>query len=366
MSTGAADAAVRDVRVKLGDRSYTVRVGPGLLDGCGQAIADLATGSTVVLVTNPTVAALYLEPVVRSLAAAGVASPVVVEIDDGERFKNLATVESIYDRALDAGIDRSALVVALGGGVVGDVAGFAAATLLRGLRLVMLPTTLLAQVDSSVGGKTGVNRAHGKNLVGAFFQPSLVISDPCTLTTLPEREYRAGLAEVVKYGVILDDELFATLERESEAVVRRDAKLMADVVARCAEIKAGVVERDETEGDLRRILNFGHTVGHAVEKVTDYRRYLHGEAVALGMISATRVSRGLGACDDSVEQRLVSLLTRLGLEVGLPADLDRDELAAAVKFDKKSEGDQIAFIVCESIGRCRVQNLGVDAIRAAL
>jgi 3-dehydroquinate synthase len=272
----------RDVRVRLGPRSYDVCVAPGALADVGRLVAERVTDvkrtGPIVLVTNAAVRALYGRTVTDSLTRAGASSIVAVEIGDGEQFKTVATVEKIYDAALDGGVDRSSLVVALGGGVVGDVAGYAAATLLRGLRLVMVPTTLLAQVDSSVGGKTGVNRPQGKNLVGMFHQAALVIADPATFATLPEREYRAGLAEVVKYGVILDAALFDLLESRSAAVASRDPDLMTEVVARSVALKAGVVEKDETESGLRRILNFGHTIGHALEQATGYERYLHGEA----------------------------------------------------------------------------------------
>jgi 3-dehydroquinate synthase len=250
--------------------------------------------------------------------------------------------------------------------VVGDVAGFAAATLLRGLRLVMVPTTLLAQVDSSVGGKTGVNRAQGKNLVGAFHQPSLVVADTETLATLPEREYRAGLAEVVKYGVILDADLFELLERRTDAVVSRDADVMTGVVARCAALKAFVVERDETEGGLRRVLNFGHTIGHAVEQATDYSRYLHGEAVSMGMVAAARLSARVGACNADVADRLARLLERLGLATEIPADLARDRLERAVAADKKAQRESVSFIVCTAIGSCREQPLAPADIVAGV
>jgi len=237
---------------------------------------------------------------------------------------------------------------------------------LRGLRVVMVPTTLLAQVDSSVGGKTGVNRPQGKNLVGAFHQPALVVSDPRTFATLGERDYRAGLAEVVKYGVILDGELFALLEREAGAIVARDADLLTEVVARCVELKAWVVERDEREAGLRRILNFGHTVGHAVEQVTGYSRYLHGEAVAMGMMVAARLSAELSVCDRHVVDRVGALLERFGLPGAVPSDLSREQLLQALGHDKKAQLGRVNFIVCEAVGRCREQALTGERIAAAL
>lgn len=360
----------RDVSVRLGKRTYSVHVGRGALAEVGSLVDHWAGGlgrvGTVVLVTNSTVAKLYGETVNDSLQRAGATRLVSVQLPDGEQYKTLASLERIYDAALDGGVDRSSLIVALGGGVVGDLSGFAAATLLRGIRLVMIPTTLLAQVDSSVGGKTGVNRPQGKNLVGAFHQPSLVIADPDTLGSLPDREYRAGLAEVVKYGVILDRDLFDTLETHAVEVGARDAGILTDVVARCVELKAFVVERDETETSLRRILNFGHTVGHAIEQATAYERFLHGEAVAMGMIAAARISVRTGACSADVVARLERLLSAFGLPTEIPGDIDRKRLERAVALDKKAQRDTVAFIVCTAIGACREQALAPADIVAQL
>jgi len=360
----------RDVSVRLGKRTYAVRVGCGVLADIGALVDEWSGGlrriGTLVVVTNSTVAKLYGETVTASLMRAGAARLVTVELPDGEQHKTLASVERIYDQALESGVDRSSLVVALGGGVVGDLSGFAAATLLRGIRLVMIPTTLLAQVDSSVGGKTGVNRPQGKNLVGAFHQPSLVVADPDTLRTLPDREYRAGLAEVVKYGVILDGELFDKLETHAWEVGARDADVMTDVIARCVELKAFVVERDENETGLRRILNFGHTVGHAIEQATGYERFLHGEAVAIGMMAAARISQRVGACSAEIVARLERLLSAFGLPTEIPGDVERGRIERAVALDKKAQRDAVAFIVCTAIGACREQALVPAAIVAQL
>jgi len=259
------------------------------------------------------------------------------------------------------------VLVALGGGVVGDLTAFAASTILRGVRFVMIPTTLLAQVDSSVGGKTGMDRPQGKNLVGTFWQPSIVVVDPATLATLPDRELRAGLAEVVKTGAILDAGLFARLERDADRLLARELGVLTEVVARCVRIKADVVEADEREEKgLRRILNFGHTVAHAIEQVTGYDRFLHGEAVAIGMGVAVRLSerRGLCAADDA--RRIERLLARLGLEHEVPAGLDHHALTRAIALDKKAEKGRVAYIVCEAIGRCRAETLEVAEIAAAM
>ncbi len=349
------DAAVRSVDVALGERSYSVLVGSGLLPRAGESLAGLGEISRLFVVTNPTVRDLHGAALEAALE--GVAEQVWIEIPDGERWKSLETVAKIWDRALASRADRRSVVVALGGGVVGDLAGYAAAALLRGVRFVQVPTTLLAQVDSSVGGKTGFNTAHGKNLVGAFHQPSLVLADTDVLATLPDREYRAGLAEVVKYGVILDAEFFATLEARTDALLARDPVLLADVVARSVALKARVVVADEHEGGLRRILNFGHTVGHAIERAGSYERFLHGEAVAMGMTAAARISARIGACDAEPARRIAALLAALGLEAEVPADLAAETLHDAIAHDKKVAREHVTFITCEAIGRAGERKL---------
>jgi 3-dehydroquinate synthase len=361
--------AARTVRLELGNRSYDVYIGPGTLCDVGVRIKELdraAPIGKVFLIGNPTVDALYGDQVRASITDVIGDAPIDIHIPDGEQYKSLDTLSSIYDRILAEGADRGAVLVALGGGVIGDVVGFAAATVLRGVRFVQIPTTLLAQVDSSVGGKTAVNHREGKNLIGAFHQPAVVVSDPDTFATLPDREYRAGLAEVVKYGVILDAKLFDLIEQRADDVIAREPSLLTDVVARSVELKAYVVERDETEGGLRAILNFGHTVGHAIEKVTSYSRFLHGEAVALGMVAAARLSVELGACSSDVPTRLEALLSKLGLATEIPSDIDRADIVTAVGFDKKVRGDRVTFIVCDAMGECSRKSLEAAAIRPGL
>jgi len=357
------------VRVDLGERAYDCVVEPGALANVGRTIANLKP-TRVFLVTNTTVGPLYADAVRASLHTANAelgASLVTIELEDGERFKTMASIERIYDAALDAGVDRKAVMIALGGGVVGDLTAFAASTLLRGIRFVMIPTTLLAQVDSSVGGKTGMDRAQGKNLVGTFWQPSAVVIDPSTLATLPPRELRAGLAEVIKTGVILDAELFARLERDVDALLARDPAVLTEVIARCVRIKADVVEQDEREEKgLRRILNFGHTVAHAVEQVTGYDRFLHGEAVAIGMGVAARLSEKRGICTGPDARRIEMLIGRFGLAHEVPRGLDPQALARAIALDKKAERTSVAYIVCEAIGRCRAETLEVAEIAASI
>jgi 3-dehydroquinate synthase len=357
------------VHVNLAERSYDCTVAPGSLAGAGTVIAAMKP-TRVFVVTNTTVAPLWLDALRRSIASADASlaeSLLAIEIDDGERYKTMATVERIYDAVLDAGIDRKAVMVALGGGVVGDITAFAASTILRGVRFVMIPTTLLSQVDSSVGGKTGMDRRQGKNLVGTFWQPSAVLIDPETLATLPQRELLAGLAEVVKTGVILDANLFARLERDADALLERDPVVLTEVIARCVRIKADVVEQDEREEKgLRRVLNFGHTVAHAVEQVTGYDRYLHGEAVAIGMGVAARLSEKRGICAAADARRIEKLIERLGLEHSVPSGLDRDALVRAIALDKKAERTKVAYIVCEAIGHCRAETLEVTEIADAI
>jgi 3-dehydroquinate synthase len=362
MQTGAAvvmatERLVDEVIVPLGDRSYSVVVGGGVLGEIGPRLAGLGFRGRCGLVTTERVGTLYREPVLASLRAAGF-DPLVIEIPDGEEHKNLAWLALIYDRLLEAGIERKTPLVALGGGVVGDLTGFAAATLLRGLPVVQVPTTLLAMVDAAIGGKTAVNHAVGKNLIGAFHQPRLVLSDTDTLRTLPRRELLAGLAEVIKYGVIRDAALFDEIEARLDDVLALDADMLVRIVGASCRHKAEVVARDEREeGTDRATLNYGHTVGHAVEMLTEYRRLLHGEAVAIGMVAAARVSQGLGLCDASVVTRIEGVLRRAGLPTHIPDDLERSALALAMRADKKSAGGRIRFVAAESIGRVRLVEL---------
>ena len=279
------------IPVALPAASYDICIEEGSLDRIGESAAALGKINRALVVTNPVISSHYGDRVCRSLVEAGFET-VTIELEAGARFKTLQSVERIYQAALEHRLERSSLIVALGGGVVGDMAGFAASTWLRGLRVVQIPTTLLAMVDAAIGGKTGVNHPLGKNLIGTFHQPSLVLVDPLVLATLPARELRAGLAEVIKYGVIWDAELFKRLESLS-TFDQLDSGVLTDILVRSCQAKAEVVARDEREGGLRAILNYGHTVGHAIESATDYRHYLHGEAVALGMVAAGRIAAAM-------------------------------------------------------------------------
>ena len=357
---------MNEIQVSLGSRSYPIVIGSGWLGRIGERVrlAVGAKATRAAIVSDSRVAPLYVPTVSASLAEAGF-TVAEIQIPEGEQHKNLAWLALLYDRLIGARIDRSCPVVAVGGGVIGDLAGFAAATIFRGVPFVQVPTTLLAQVDASVGGKTGINHAAGKNLVGAFHQPRLVAIDLATLKTLPKREYLSGLAEVVKYGAILDAALFERLESNVDGLLKLDAELLAEVVMASCRLKAMVVEADETEGDYRAILNFGHTVGHAIETLTEYRRLLHGEAVSIGMICAARVSRARGLLAEAPAKRLERLLDALGLPTRVPSDLTVEQVALTIEADKKAAGGKIKFVALQDIGRTRFEPLLATEIAAA-
>lgn len=343
---------MQQLTVHLGPRSYPVLVGPGLLDGIGEACARLGLGRRVAVVTQPP-AAPYAARVRASLEAAGFVVT-ALEVPDGEAAKSLEQARVLWDAFLAAGLDRSAWVAAVGGGVVGDLAGFAAATYMRGLGLVQVPTTLLAQVDASVGGKVAVNHPAAKNLIGAFHQPRLVLVDPETLGTLPEREYRSGLAEVVKTGAALDAELFGRLETGVEAVRRRDPGVLEGLIAACCADKATIVQQDEREeSGLRMVLNYGHTVGHALETLGGYVTWRHGEAVAVGMVVAGRLSIRLGLADPAVATRQEALLGALGLPTDF-AGPEPDEVVTVLRRDKKAREGRVPFVLLKALGRAEV------------
>lgn len=340
---------MKTITIQLDSRKYDIRIGSGLLTGIGPACKAVGLEGQAAVITNPTVAPLYAEPVLNSLATAGY-TPVLIEMPDGEEYKTAATLDTVYDQLIEAGLDRHGFIVALGGGVVGDLAGFAAATYLRGIPFVQIPTTLLAQVDSSVGGKTGIDHPRGKNLIGAFYQPQLVLADLDTLKTLSERHYLAGLAEVVKYGAVLDGSFFDLLESGVERLLKRDAELLGEVVASCCRIKAWVVEQDEREAGLRAVLNYGHTLGHAFETIGGYRDLVHGEAVAMGMALAAEISFRNGFCSAHDRDRVVSLLQRLGLPVTAPSEPSAELLVSALSSDKKNRSGTLSYICNRGIG----------------
>ncbi|RKX30937.1 MAG: 3-dehydroquinate synthase [Verrucomicrobia bacterium] len=341
----------QQVHVNLGERSYTIHIGTGILDELGDLCRDVIKPCRVLLVSDSNVGPLYSEKATQSLAGAGF-TVAQAEVPAGEESKSLPVLSDLYSRAVSAGLDRDSAVIALGGGMVGDLAGFLAATFLRGIGLVQVPTSLLAMVDSSVGGKTGVNLPEGKNLVGAFHQPRLVVTDPATLHTLAEREYVSGLAEVVKYGVIRSAGLLALLEERAEDMLARDGRLLEEVIAECCAIKARVVEEDERESGGRQVLNFGHTLGHAIETVMAYRGILHGEAVSVGMIFAAFLSVREAGLPEAEALRLRNILSELGLPVCLP-ELEWRQLRTAIGVDKKSRAGEIGWVLTPRLGEVR-------------
>jgi 3-dehydroquinate synthase len=343
---------MRTVTVKLGDRSYPIHIGEGLLPRVGELLEQIGCRDKVAIITDSTVSQHYLEPVRQGLNSSGF-RVVTVLVQEGEEHKNLKSVSAIYDRLLSERLERGSSLIALGGGVVGDISGFTAATFLRGIPYIQIPTTLLAQVDSSVGGKTGVNRPEGKNLIGVFYQPRLVLIDIGVLGTLPRRELVAGLSEIIKYGIIEDPGLFNLLEEKAERVLALDRDLLVEIIAVSCAIKARVVEKDEREEDYRSVLNFGHTIGHALEALTGYEKFLHGEAVAIGMAQAALISQHQGVCDSESLTRIHHLIRRFGLPTDVPLGIGPDELTKKMEVDKKSSGGKIKFVFCAGIGKTR-------------
>jgi 3-dehydroquinate synthase len=354
------------VHVNLGPRSYDIEIGSGNLTEVVRFCDTDQEDAHAVVITDSNVDELYSEPVGDALQEAGAQVDILIA-EAGEQSKSAEVAADLWEQMLDQGADRKTVVVALGGGVVGDLAGFVAATFGRGLRFVQVPTTLLAQVDSSVGGKVGINLPGGKNMVGAFWQPRGVVIDVAVLDSLPDREYRAGLAEVVKYGVIQDAEFFAYLEQRVEQVNMRDADVLAYIVKRCCRLKADVVEKDEREETgLRSLLNYGHTFCHAFEAATNYEELLHGEGVAIGMMCAARLAERLGRVDAAFVERQRKLLEAFGLPLGVP-DVDRDELIELMYHDKKVERGKLRFVLPSRMGHVElVNNVGTNDILAAL
>jgi len=338
---------MQTLHVDLGQRSYPIHIGPGLLSRADLLLPHLS-GRQVMVVTNETVAPLYLAPVRDALADRTVE---VVVLPDGERFKTIATTQTIFDHLLNARFGRTATLVALGGGVVGDITGFAAACYQRGIDFVQIPTTLLAQVDSSVGGKTGVNHPQGKNMIGAFHQPRCVIADTNTLSTLPDRELAAGAAEAIKYGLIDDRAFFDWLEQNIDRLLARDPDALTWAIERACRNKAAVVARDEREQGARALLNLGHTFGHAIEATTGYDSWLHGEAVATGMLMAADLSERLGWLAPEATVRLRDLLQRARLPESPPDGMTAADFAAKMAIDKKVTDGRLKLILLRGIGQ---------------
>jgi 3-dehydroquinate synthase len=357
---------MRAFHVELGSASHDVYAGVGVLDELGRLAIDagLKPGRAAI-VTDSTVGPLYGERAAASIGAAGF-NPVTITIHAGEASKSLDVLGTVYDALTQAELDRASTVFALGGGVVGDLAGFAAASYLRGIAVVQVPTTMVAQVDSALGGKTGINHRLAKNLIGAFHQPRLVVADVATLATLPEREFREGLAEVIKYGAIMDAPMIGDLERDLDAILARNGGALEAVVARSLEHKAAVVSADEREDGLRKILNFGHTVGHAIEASSGYGSYLHGEAVAIGTVAALQLSVNHAGLSADEASRIKRLLKRAGLPVDMPERWNGAEFVRALRLDKKRRGDIVEFVLLDRIGHAFTQKLRFEQIVASL
>ena len=348
--------------VALEERSYPIVIGHGVLDAA--IINTHITGKKIAIVTNEVVAPLYLDKLMTMLRDLGkTCFPVI--LPDGEEEKNVDNLMHIFDVLLKNKCDRKTTLIALGGGVIGDMTGFAAATYMRGVPFVQIPTTLLAQVDSSVGGKTAINHPLGKNMIGAFYQPQAVIADTATLASLPDRELSAGLAEVIKHGAIIDKDFFTWLETNMEKLVARDEQALAHAIQRSCEIKADIVRQDEREGGLRAILNFGHTFGHAIEAGLGYGVWLHGEAVGCGMVMAADLSVRLGTLDVRDQKRIVALIKAAGLPVQAP-DLGLAQWIDLMEVDKKNEGGEIKFILLKPMGSAYVTSVPSEILQETL
>jgi 3-dehydroquinate synthase len=352
------------IPVKTASCRYEAVIEDGAVARAGEILREILGVQPIFVVTVPTVRRRWGKTLLTSLRAAGF-SPEVMEMPEGERFKRLSTLEKLADEVLRLGADRKAVVLAFGGGVVGDVGGMLASVYMRGVKLIQIPTTVQAQLDAAIGGKTGVNLRAGKNLIGTFYQPELVLIDPSTLETLPEREFRAGMYEALKSGVIGNAELFERLENSSIKTLRKDRDLLTWAIAESVKLKAEVVSADEREGDLRRVLNFGHTLGHALEAATSYRHFLHGEAVAWGMIAAARISAEVGCCDQSTYERIRKATLSWG---PLPSvNVQSPKALKLIQSDKKTENGVVHFVLPKEIGKVEIVNsVPEQAITTAL
>ncbi len=339
------------IPVTLPHSSYSIVIAPNSLNEIGPRLAQLNLGKKILLVSNPEIFSLYGEITIQSITLAGF-EVITHTIPSGESYKTLQSIQDIYDTAIENNLERSSTMIALGGGVIGDMTGFAAATWLRGINFVQVPTSLLAMVDASIGGKTGVNHPKGKNLIGAFYQPKLVYIDPTVLKTLPEREFRAGMAEVIKYGVIWDRDLFIQLENAEslDNLQFLSDDLLQTILTKSCQAKADVVSKDEKEAGLRAILNYGHTIGHAIESLTGYESVIHGEAVGIGMVAAGKIALKLGMWSEDDCQRQDNLIKKAGLPTEIPRDLDIEAIIETLKTDKKVKAGKVRFVLPSNIG----------------
>jgi 3-dehydroquinate synthase len=353
------------IPVQLPQNSYNIVIAPGSLSQIGSHLSQLNLGKKALLVSNPEIFSYYGQIVIKSLEAAGfeVSSHL---IPPGETYKTLDSITHLYDTALENHLERSSTMIALGGGVIGDMTGFAAATWLRGINFIQIPTSLLAMVDASIGGKTGVNHPKGKNLIGAFYQPRLVLIDTQVLKTLPVREFRAGMAEVIKYGIIWDRDLFAQLEAAErlDELSYLSEELLQTILTRSCQAKADVVSQDEKEAGLRAILNYGHTIGHAIESLTGYSTINHGEAVAIGMVAAGRLATALQMWTEEEENRQNALIEKAGLPTKIPSNVKIEEVIETLKTDKKVKAGKVRFILPTEIGKVTItERVSADLIQ---
>ncbi|MBD1899626.1 3-dehydroquinate synthase [Trichocoleus sp. DQ-A3] len=356
------------IRVNLPQQAYEIAIASSGLEQLGAKMTSLNLGKKVLVVSNPEIFRHYGQEAIASLKEAGF-DVTELTLPAGERYKTLDSVQKIYDATLENRLERSSTLVAVGGGVIGDMTGFAAATWLRGINFVQVPTTLLSMVDAAIGGKTGVNHPQGKNLIGAFHQPRLVLIDPEVLKTLPVQEFRAGMAEVIKYGIIWDADLFEQMERSPylDSLPSLDAGLLQEILARSCQAKADVVSKDEKEAGLRAILNYGHTIGHAVESLTGYRVVNHGEAVGIGMVAAGQIAVNLQMWDKADAQRQDALIQKAGLPTQLPAGLDIEAIIETLQTDKKVKAGKVRFVLPTQIGAVTVTDqVPSDVIRQVL
>jgi 3-dehydroquinate synthase len=347
---------MKKIRIDLGDRSYNILVGKDLLKQVGSYLSHLVKSQSAIIITHPSINKLYGNTLRSSLQEEGIKA-LTFEVPEGESCKSIQQAEKLFDRLIENHCGRETPLIALGGGVIGDLTGFVAATFLRGVPYIQIPTTLLSQVDSSVGGKTAVNHRLGKNLIGAFYQPKLVVVDLDTLKSLPKDEFRAGLAEVIKYGIIEDADLFAFLEKNVEKILQLDSESLLHVIETSCSIKAKVVEKDEKESRYRMVLNYGHTLGHAIEALTFYSKFKHGEAVAIGMIYAAKLSHVTGQCSHEVVGRIQSLIKKFGFVTQLP-DFSPKKYIESMYLDKKAMDKKIRFIMVKEIGSVNI----IDAV----
>jgi 3-dehydroquinate synthase len=354
------------IPVSLGAHSYTIVVEPGILGAAGARLRQLGVGSRTAVVSDATVMRLHGGAVVKGLEAAGFAVT-IVQVPEGETAKTLRVAERCWDHLLRAGIDRTSTVLALGGGAVGDLAGFVAASYMRGINFVQLPTTVLAQVDASIGGKTAIDHPKAKNLIGAFHQPRLVLVDPAVVQSLRDREFRSGLAEIVKHGIVLDADYLADVERSAPALLARDLDTLARIIGGSCRLKAGIIERDpEERSELRYALNSGHTIGHALEAVTGFSRWTHGEAVALGLVAEAHLAERLGVAAPATTRRQEAVLAAVGLPVRA-GDVDATSVLEAITRDKKARDGRVPFVLAPAIGAFRVvYDVPAEEVRRAV